>query len=41
LAVATALQGFINFCLGCFIFKYLLQWGLVSGSVYRMHIGTR
>ncbi|CAM9257536.1 unnamed protein product, partial [Sphacelaria rigidula] len=41
LAVATALQGFINFCLGCFIFKYLLQWGLVRGSVYRMHIGTR
>ncbi|CAM9147713.1 unnamed protein product [Sphacelaria rigidula] len=41
LAVATALQGFINFCLGCYIFKYLLRWGLVRGSVYRMHIGTR
>ncbi|CAM9812351.1 unnamed protein product [Ascophyllum nodosum] len=41
LAVATSLQGFVNFCLGCYIFKDLLAWGFVRRSVYRMHISTR
>lgn len=41
LAGAAFLQGFLDFCAGCFIFEYLLKSGLVSKSVYRMHIYTR
>lgn len=41
LAAATFLQGFVNFCAGCFIFGYLVQFGLVSKAVFRMHVNTR
>lgn len=41
LAGAAFLQGFFDFCAGCVIFEYLLKWGLISKSVYRMHINTR
>lgn len=41
LACATFLQGFLNFCAGCFIFGYLVQFGLVSKAVFRMHVNTR
>lgn len=41
LAGAAFLQGFLDFCAGCFIFEYLLKWGLISKSVYRMHVNTR
>jgi hypothetical protein len=33
LAFAAALEGFINFCLGCFMFKYMVHFGLVNKSV--------
>lgn len=41
LAGATFLQGFVDFCLGCFIFGYLIRFGLVSKSIYRLHANTR
>lgn len=41
LACATFLQGFVNFCAGCFIFGYLVKFGLVSHAVFRMHVNTR
>lgn len=41
LAAATFLQGFLNFCFGCLIFGYLVQFGLVSRAVFRMHVNTR
>lgn len=41
LAGANFLQGFVDFCLGCFIFEYLIKFGLVSKAVYRMHVNTR
>lgn len=41
LAGAAFLQGFLNFCAGCFVLEYLIKWGLVSKGLYRMHIKTR
>ena len=41
LAMAAFLQGFFNFCAGCVVFGYLMELGLVSESVYRMHVNTR
>ena len=41
LAMAAFLQGFLNFCAGCFVFGYLMKFGLVSEAVYRMHVNTR
>ncbi|CAM9698463.1 unnamed protein product, partial [Hapterophycus canaliculatus] len=40
LAIAAFLQGFLNFCAGCFVFGYLMKFGLVSQAVYRMHVNT-
>lgn len=39
--MAAFLQGFLNFCAGCFVFGYLMKFGLVSEAVYRMHVNTR
>ena len=31
----AALEGFLNFCAGCFVFSYLVKWGIISELVYR------
>jgi len=41
LAVAAFLQGFMNFCAGCFVFGYLMKFSLVSQAVFRLHVNTR
>eukprot|EP00903_Cladosiphon_okamuranus_P016305 g15037.t1 len=41
LACATFLQGFLNFCMGCVIFGFLIQFGLVRKAAFRMHVNTR
>ncbi|CAM9111089.1 unnamed protein product [Scytosiphon promiscuus] len=41
LACATFLQGFVNFCAGCFIFGYLIKFGIASKAAFRMHVNTR
>ncbi|CAM9116416.1 unnamed protein product, partial [Laminaria digitata] len=41
LAGTAFLRGFLDYCVACFIFEYLVKWGLVSKSVYRMHINNR
>lgn len=41
LAGTMFLQGFLNFCAGSFVLDYMMKWGLVSKSVYRVHIKTR
>jgi len=41
LAIAAFLQGFVNFCAGCFVFGYLMKFGLVREAIYRMHVNTR
>ena len=33
LAVFAALEAFLGFCAGCFVFGYLMRWGLVPRSV--------
>ena len=29
LAIFAALESFVGFCTGCFVFGYLIKWGLV------------
>ena len=33
LAVFAALESGFGFCAGCFVFRYLMQWGLIPESV--------
>lgn len=33
LAVFAALESFLGFCAGCFVFNYMMRWGLVPKSV--------
>jgi hypothetical protein len=33
LAVFEALERGFGFCAGCFVFRYLMQWGLIPESV--------
>ena len=33
LTVFAALESFLGFCAGCFVFNYLIRWGLVPQSV--------
>lgn len=33
LAVFAALESFLGFCAGCFVFNYMIRWGLVPKSV--------
>ena len=33
LATFAALESFIGFCAGCFVFGYLMRWGLIPRSV--------
>ena len=33
LVVFTALESIIGFCAGCFVFNYLMRWGLIPESV--------
>ena len=33
LTVFAALESFLGFCAGCFVFNYLIRWGLVPKSV--------
>jgi len=33
LAVFAALESFLGFCAGCFVFNYMMHWGLVPKSV--------
>ena len=33
LAVFAGLESFLGFCAGCFVFNYLIRWGLVPKSV--------
>ncbi|KAA8499144.1 S-type anion channel SLAH3 [Porphyridium purpureum] len=41
LAGAAGLEGFADFCFGCFMFGYLVQFGLVDPDVYRIHLDTK
>ena len=33
LATFAALEAFVGFCAGCFVFNYLMRWGLIPESV--------
>ena len=33
LAVFAALESGLGFCAGCFMFRYLMQWGLIPESI--------
>ena len=33
LGVFAALEAFLGFCAGCFVFGYLMRWGLIPQSV--------
>ena len=33
LSVFAALEAFVGFCAGCFVFGYLMRWGLIPESV--------
>lgn len=33
LTVFAALESFLGFCAGCFVFNYLIRWGLIPQSV--------
>ena len=33
LTVFAALESFLGFCAGCFVFNYMIRWGLVPKSV--------
>jgi hypothetical protein len=33
LAAFAALESGFGFCAGCFVFRYLMQWGLIPESV--------
>ena len=33
LAVFAALESGVGFCAGCFMFRYLMQWGLIPESI--------
>ena len=33
LAVFAALESGLSFCAGCFVFRYLMQWGLIPEAV--------
>ena len=35
LVIFTALESIIGFCAGCFVFNYLMRWGLIPESVCR------
>ena len=35
ISVFAALEAFAGFCAGCFVFKYLMSWGLVPDTVCR------
>ena len=33
LTVFAALESILGFCAGCFVFNYLIRWGLIPQSV--------
>ena len=33
LALFAALESWLGFCAGCFIFRYLMQWGFIPESI--------
>ena len=35
LSVFAALEAFVGFCTGCFVFNYLMRWGVIPESVCR------
>jgi glutaredoxin 3 len=41
LALATGLEGFFDFCLGCFFFSKCIQYGIVPPYIYRVHAASR
>eukprot|EP00760_Papus_ankaliazontas_P037456 PhM_4_TR8469/c2_g1_i3/m.47352 len=40
LAFAASLEGFFNFCIGCFVFSWAVRLGIVSKDVYRPYTDT-
>lgn len=40
LAGAAGLEAFLDFCMGCVVFSYLVSWGLVPKSVYKYYLAT-
>jgi len=41
LAIATGMEGFGNFCLGCFFFSKCIRYGLVPEYIYHVHTASR
>jgi tellurite resistance protein TehA-like permease/glutaredoxin/hemerythrin-like domain-containing protein len=41
LAAAAGLEGVLDFCLGCWMFGFLIKFGMVSPSVYRPYLSMR
>jgi hypothetical protein len=41
LGVATALEGFLGFCLGCYIFGWLIKFKLVPNTIYMAYTNSR
>jgi tellurite resistance protein TehA-like permease/glutaredoxin len=38
LAAAVGMEGLLDFCVGCFVFSYLLKFGLVSKNLYTPYL---
>lgn len=41
LGVASALEGFLGFCLGCWMFGLMIRFGIVPRSIYMVYANTR
>ena len=35
IAVFSGLECFIDFCMGCYVFSFLVKWGIVKSSIYQ------
>ena len=41
LLVCAFLEGFVNFCVGCFFFGLMVHFKLIPPSVYKLHLNTK
>lgn len=40
LALFAALEAFVNFCAGCWVFGHAIHYGIVPDTIYMVHINT-
>ena len=41
LLLCAAMEGIFDFCVGCFVFSFLVQFKIVSPTVYKLHLNTK